>query len=92
MKIHRNITIRGEVQGVGFRYYARKTAQDLGLTGFVMNQADGSVYAEAEGEENEVTAFIDWCRKGPGMAEVTEISITEGVIEDFSDFNILHYF
>ena len=92
MLIHRNITIMGEVQGVGFRYYTRKAAQDLGITGFVMNRTDGSVYAEAEGEENEVHQFIDWCRQGPDMADVTGINVSEGPVSGFISFDILRYF
>ena len=46
--------VYGKVQGVGFRYYTHKKANELGLNGFVKNKPDGSVYIEAEGEENNL--------------------------------------
>jgi len=50
MKKHVNITVKGRVQGVGFRYSAMEAAEELGIKGFVRNMPDGSVYIEAEGE------------------------------------------
>ena len=47
--IRRRWHFTGEVQGVGFRYYARAAAQHLGLTGWVANNWDGSVTLEAQG-------------------------------------------
>ena len=47
---HLNIFISGRVQGVFYRDTMRQKARELGVTGFVMNKPDGSVYAEAEGE------------------------------------------
>ena len=49
--VHKNIVIQGWVQGVGFRYAARKMAFQYGINGFVRNLPDGSVYIEAEGSE-----------------------------------------
>jgi len=49
---------QGTVQGVGFRYAALHTAKHLGLTGWVKNMSDGSVEATAEGEEDQIKAFI----------------------------------
>ncbi len=47
------IKIYGDVQGVNFRFEAKLTADKLGVKGFVRNEADGSVYIEAEGEEKD---------------------------------------
>lgn len=80
------------VQGVGFRYHTRKTALDLGLSGFVMNQPDGTVYIEAEGEETNMQEFIDWCRRGPSMADVSDVTVTDGPLKHFSSFIIPNYF
>lgn len=46
------VHIYGKVQNVGFRYYTRKTASALGITGYVKNLPDGSVYVEVTGEDN----------------------------------------
>ena len=48
----------GQVQGVGFRWTSSLVARDLGLTGWVRNESDGSVTAEIQGEESHVGAFF----------------------------------
>lgn len=53
-----HLTITGRVQGVGFRWGTLRLAQQLGITGFVRNQPDGSVYVEAQGPDETVTTFI----------------------------------
>lgn len=85
---HYNITITGKVQGVFYRANTQKVAEILGLKGFVMNQPDGSVYCEAEGEEELLVKFIQWCHHGPDKAEVTYVSINEGPFQNFTGFRI----
>jgi len=63
-------------------------AQSLGLCGFVQNESDGSVYAEVEGPEDKVEHFINWCHDGPRLARVDSITVEEGVVQDFSGFEI----
>ena len=65
--------ITGDVQGVGFRDAAYWRARKAYISGFVMNEADGSVYIEAEGEEETLKDFLSWCRKGPITAKVTAV-------------------
>ena len=67
------IKVFGKVQGVGFRFYTQKKAQELMLKGFVQNKADGSVYIEAEGNADKLELFILWCADGPSWAGVTKI-------------------
>lgn len=67
------ITIFGNVQGVGFRYEAQKQAKSLVLSGFARNQIDGTLYLEAEGEEEKIDKFIHWCQSGPQYAEVEKV-------------------
>jgi len=69
------IKIFGDVMGVGFRDAAYWTARKLCIGGFVMNEADGTVYIEAEGDEMALKEFLAWCRKGPITAKVTKIKI-----------------
>ncbi len=88
MKKHFNITIRGKVQGVWYRGSARQQAQALGLAGYVENRPDGSVYAEAEGEESDLGAFLDWCRRGPELARVDEVDIAEAPCLGYTHFEI----
>ena len=65
--------ISGDVQGVGFRDAAYWTARKLYVAGFVMNEPDGSVYIEAEAEEDILKTFLAWCRKGPITAKVLKV-------------------
>ncbi|HEX4103954.1 MAG TPA: acylphosphatase [Candidatus Paceibacterota bacterium] len=70
---HLNIKVSGRVQRVGFRYGAKKHAQKLGLVGFARNEADESVYIEAEGDEEALKKFSDWCHRGPWLAKVERV-------------------
>lgn len=65
--------IKGRVQGVFFRASARDEARRLGLTGWIRNEADGSVTAEAQGPAAPLQAFVTWCHKGPAAANVTAV-------------------
>ncbi len=85
---HLNIKIFGEVQGVSFRFYARETARKLKLVGFIRNEADDSLYAEAEGGESALAEFVNWCKQGPAYAEVKKVEIAEGALKNFSEFTI----
>ena len=67
------IKVYGKVQQVGFRFYTRKKAQELGLYGFVKNELDGSVYIEVEGPEIEMEHFVLWCHQGPKWARVDKV-------------------
>ena len=66
----RHVTIRGRVQGVGYRYFVEREAQSRGLEGWVRNRRDGSVEAAFSGPAEAVTAMIEACRRGPSSARV----------------------
>lgn len=68
-----HITIRGRVQGVFYRASTRDTATRFGLKGWVRNMPDGSVEAIFEGSQNSLENMLEWCRKGPPGAYVSEI-------------------
>ncbi|RPD41633.1 acylphosphatase [Chitinophaga barathri] len=88
--IHKEIVVKGKVQGVYFRATARSVAVRLGLTGAVKNLPDGHVWIVAEGPRHAMDEFIDWCRIGPSGAKVSALDITEGPLENISGFEILH--
>ena len=69
---------RGVVQGVGFRYFMRREAVRLDLTGWVANQPDGSIEAVAEGAANALERFTEVLSVGPPGAEVTETDVRWG--------------
>ncbi len=82
------IFIQGRVQGVGFRYSARRMAESLGVCGWVKNEYNGTVTALCEGNSPAVDAFVRWCRKGPPSAHVTGVDIKnipfQGMYRSFS--------
>ena len=86
--VHKKILIEGFVQGVGFRYAARKAAYQFNIKGFIRNMPDGSVYIEAEGAEAQVEEFIIWCHTGPSRASIHSVSVKDGSLMHFRDFNI----
>ncbi len=86
---HLNIFIEGRVQGVWFRASTQRKARELGVKGIVKNLPDGRVYVEAEGSEEQLHAFIEWCQQGPELARVDKVEITEDGLKNFSDFQIL---
>ena len=81
----RNLTISGQVQGVGFRYHFAEQAQRLGITGWVRNRRSGSVEAMIEGTPEAVEALLAWARLGPPAARVerVEVSAAEGAFSGF---------
>ena len=66
----RHVTIRGRVQGVGYRYFVEREAQSRDLEGWVRNRRDGSVEALFSGSVEAVAAMIAACRRGPSSARV----------------------
>jgi acylphosphatase len=66
----RHVTIRGRVQGVGYRYFVEHEARSRGLEGWVRNRRDGSVEAVFAGPPGAVTDMIAACRRGPSSARV----------------------
>jgi acylphosphatase len=86
--VARRIVLAGRVQGVGFRDAAVQAAFALGIIGWVRNRRDGAVEAFAQGDESAVDRFVEWCRRGPPLARVTDISATDVAIDpglrDFS--------
>ena len=81
----RHVTIRGRVQGVGYRYFVEHEARARGLEGWVRNRRDGSVEATVQGNPEAIAAVIDWARQGPPGALVTDLKESEGT-GDYSTF------
>lgn len=76
MKIVRlRIRVYGIVQGVGFRSFVKRVADELNISGYVMNMDDGSVEILAEGDEKNINAFLDYVSKGPPGSVVENVII-----------------
>jgi acylphosphatase len=73
--------IRGDVQGVGFRHFARQSAVQLGLRGTVRNLADGTVEVFVAGPEADVAVLRARLSEGPRWADVTGIESTEADVD-----------
>jgi acylphosphatase len=81
--------IVGDVQGVGFRYFAQSHARRLGLEGYVRNRYDGAVEVEAEGGADALEQFLDLLRRGPRMARVQDVRVSwKPVTGDLGPFGV----
>ncbi|RJQ70733.1 MAG: acylphosphatase [Desulfobacteraceae bacterium] len=84
-----HVIISGRVQGVFFRMETRRTAERLGVAGWVRNLPDGTVEAVFEGSPEAVQKAVEWCRKGPARAEVRDVRTTwEKSSGEFGGFRI----
>jgi acylphosphatase len=88
MKQHLDIMIFGRVQGVSFRWSAKEKADCLGVCGYAENRSDGSVHLEAEGEEQTLAAFTEWCRHGPPLASVERVEVNYAPLKNYRDFSL----
>jgi len=86
---HLHIRVSGKVQGVYYRATCKAVADQLGVKGFVMNQPDGSVYIEAEGNNYTLEAFLEFCKEGPEAAEVVEVHSEEAPLRGYQNFEVL---
>ena len=86
---HLNIIVEGKVQGVFFRAATKAVADQLSVKGFVKNQADGSVYIEAEGDDFSLETLIEWCNKGPERAVVEKVTASEAELKNYRNFEVV---
>jgi len=68
-------TAYGQVQGVGFRYFAKVNAQRLGVVGWVRNRDDGTVELWAEGTRERLDAYVRTIRRGPTHGRVARLDL-----------------
>lgn len=87
-----HLKVKGRVQGVFFRAHTQETAEHFELTGWVRNTPDGAVEIIAEGEENNLNSFVEWCHKGPPSAMVSAVECQySNSSGEFSSFRIKYY-
>jgi acylphosphatase len=84
--------VKGYVQGVSFRWYTKRKATALGLTGSVKNLPNGDVEVIAEGKLNHLYELIQWLRtKGSPASQVTEVIIKwSEKLDNFNTFRIAY--
>ena len=83
------LRITGNVQGVGYRLWATRTAASLGLRGWVRNRRDGSVEVLATGASEAVATFIEACRLGPSAARVAAVTVRDAADDGSRSFDAL---
>lgn len=83
------ITVKGRVQGVGFRYFTEMQARIYEITGWVCNTVDGGVEIEAQGEVSKLELFLEMVGEGPALSQVTDIQFKDiPVLETERNFDI----
>ena len=70
------IVVSGMVQGVGYRFFTQRVAEELKLSGWVRNLPDGRVQAEVEGPRARVEELLTRLRVGPRLSSVTDVAVT----------------
>lgn len=90
-KIAFTAKIQGVVQGVGFRFFTLRKAQQFGVTGYVKNLPDGGVEAYAEGEREVLEQFLSELRKGPYGSVVDKVEVEWTTADQhYRDFEITY--
>jgi acylphosphatase len=82
------VVVTGRVQGVGFRWSARRAAERIGVAGWVRNEAGGAVEAHIEGPAERVDAMLAWLARGPDDADVRDVEQREAKVEAIQGFAI----
>ncbi len=83
-----HILVRGRVQGVFFRASAQEKANEENISGWVRNHPNGTVEIHAEGSEQALARFVEWCRLGPPAAKVTDLDIEPVSVAGSTSFSI----
>jgi acylphosphatase len=80
--------VSGRVQGVGFRYFAQRKAEELGLSGWARNLDDGRVEVYAAGPAESLSDLAAALHMGPRMAEVRGVEQMEDVVQKIAGFSV----
>lgn len=89
--VNYHLTISGRVQGVGFRWACYRLAQELGVSGYVKNLANGDVYLEVQGEPETVARFISQVKNGPTpYALISHVEEHAAPCQDYGGRFIIH--
>ena len=80
--------VNGRVQGVGYRWFVVKCANEIGVKGWVRNEPDGGVQAYAIGSEEQLDRLAGFLHKGPPLSDVRSVEQQEASIEKVTAFEI----
>ncbi|GAB9258713.1 MULTISPECIES: acylphosphatase [Ligilactobacillus] len=86
-----SLEVYGIVQGVGFRYMTKILADQIGVTGKVLNKNDGSVYIEAQGDPEKLSAFIEGVKASPTPAGRVDRVVLKSIPENsYTRFSVAY--
>ncbi|MET4693754.1 acylphosphatase [Endozoicomonas lisbonensis] len=85
-KVCKRALVKGRVQGVWYRGSTQRKAQELGISGWAKNLADGRVEVLMCGEESALTELASWLHEGPPAAQVESVSVSEEPWQAFETF------
>ena len=84
------IIIKGKVQGVSFRYFTLKQAQELNIVGWVRNKPNGTVEGVAQGDKINLELFINKLKQGSSLSTVDDVILNwEHQEKDYENFSII---
>jgi acylphosphatase len=86
--VRKRVVVSGQVQGVYFRDTCRRVAVTHGVAGWVRNLPDRRVEAVFEGGADPVQRLVDWARRGPHHATVTQVDVHDEPPEGLAGFAI----
>lgn len=84
-----HIKIKGRVQGVDFRASTKAVADQLKIRGTIHNEKDGTISVEAEGDDQMMEQFLEWCQEGPEYAIVESIEVDEASDKAYKNFEVI---
>jgi acylphosphatase len=88
------LVLKGKVQGVFFREFAKQNANKLGIVGYARNTKEGALEIVAQGDERKLEEFIRLCKRGPIFAKVESATVDYGgegaEQEEYEYFDIRH--
>lgn len=82
--------MHGTIRKTGFRFLAMQMAYKLGISGCVKYLYKDVLFIEAEGEEESIQRFIEWCRHGPEMSSIKKVKLQEIDLRGYNSFEISH--
>ncbi len=91
-EFEKHLIISGRVQGVGFRHFAKKNAESMGVSGWVKNLSNGDVETVVQGEEDQAKKMVNYLKSGPISARVEavkEVDEQGDNHQSFDDFSII---
>lgn len=83
------VFVSGFVQGIGYRQFVKKNANELGVTGYARNLPDGRVEAKFSGDKKKIEKLISLCKKGPFLSEVENVEVNSVPQEIFDSFEVI---